>query len=514
MDSENLHVPIFLTEDKASNRGYLDLLGQPAASKGNPAAEWRLRKQRQYAIDERLHKMGPLAALSGSSLLVLLRGNQVPKLERSSNWRTTLEESPLFSVLNPVQQGQLKGARYGAYTRVEQSIQLLGEMICLTVKDLREGRALLAFNEFKIRCSSYAFASERTNDEVVEKIKWLGKLCQAIFLGIQLPEEPEGNFSLWRGDILLPFDGETAHISEIARLGRRVSRMTLKSATQLAQTGNLPRSLPYPSKAQVIDSVKETIKIVETPTTTNVEAKRHYRRGLDAMRATIPRLPHKRTHVSLLGSGTVEKSRVEGGRARHLVAHARAFTDKPLTEFEGLIGRYDQFGLEILNKTTYDIAVNYSQQKGWIPNLGTLAYVPGYEAEECIRRYFEEGRKIPKYLGHILNLTASKLIMAVGRYEPVPEIINGVLSFTEKKTKFKLEKPLYVKADISVESGMKSRMTTSALAAFAHLSQLPSNYMREYLSQDPFHRVGFEESDKLWEVLKYYRKRYASNQDS
>jgi hypothetical protein len=510
-DETSLNVPISLDGEYENARELVDQLGIPTPRHGNPAAEWRLRIKRQRAIDERLHKMGPLAALSGSSLLVLLEGTQVKKLERSSNWRSTLEESTLYQTLDPVKQGQLKGARSEPYRRIEESIQLLGEMICLVVSDLRDFSLLSAFNTFKIRCASFAFASDSTNDQTVEKIKWLGKACQAVLLGSKIPEEPESKLSFWEGDRLLPFVGELAYISDAIRIGRRQHSLTHLQATQLAQIGNLPRSLPYPSKGQVIQSVKETVAIVQNKVETPEEALKLYRRGLDAMMANIRPLGHKTSHVSLVGSGTVENSRSEGGRARFLVAHARETTDLPLSEGKDLVGKYDQFGLILIDKMTYEIALELAQKNSWDIRLGNVLYVPPFELETVLTNCFVNDRKIPKYLGHILNLTASKLVRGIGRFEPEPMIIANTIAFTSNKCQFKLERKLYVKADVSVESGLKTRLTTSCLAAVAHLGQLPANFMRETLSQDPFHRVGFEESDKLWEVLKYYRKSVSKN---
>jgi len=124
-----------------------------------------------------------------------------------------------------------------------------------------------------------------------------------------------------------------------------------------------------------------------------------------------------------------------------------------------------------------------------------------------ILKDIDKERKVPKYLGNILNLTASMLIREYGDYSPKPQFLHGIMFFDADNVKFKLKRIPSVRADVSTEAGMKARLITAASAAFAHLSQLPANHMRDWLSQDPFHRVGFEESDKLWEVLKTYRKK-------
>lgn len=101
-------------------------------------------------------------------------------------------------------------------------------------------------------------------------------------------------------------------------------------------------------------------------------------------------------------------------------------------------------------------------------------------------------------------------IREVGHYSEQPTMTLGIMSFGTRNIKFRLNvESLPVRAGLSVEKGLKTRLTTSAMTAFSHLSQLPANYMRETLSQDPFLKTGLDEPDKLWQVLKAYKSRSA-----
>jgi hypothetical protein len=498
---DDFDVSLEINEQKV----FLDLLNadrHDSSRTGNPAAEWRLRCKRQYAIDDRLEKLGKLALLSGSSLLVALKGDSVEKLERSSNWRTTLKNSTMFSELHANAQAQIQGTPN--YKKLEDALQTFGQMLCLACQNLDEMELVKGFNQFKIQCVNYAVASDYRYDEVVNHIKQLGKLCQAYLLGVKY--KVEGNFIPRDADgYLLPFTGQLRFIAQFERIGRRNVPLTMRSAFMLAQIGQTPRSLPYPSKDEVIASVKKSFDIMRTRVRVPPEALAKYRKGLAAVKATVPK-PDRQTHVSLLGSGSFERPRSSGGRSAVLVSEARSFCDHVVDDtYEKLVGKMDQFSTVILDPTSWAYYKLKHSDNEKFP-IGNLLYVPASEVDQVVAD-FNQGRVVPRYLGHILNLTASLLVQELGEYEPRPEFHNGIMYFTSSEVKFRRTETPLVKADVSVEAGLKSRLTTAQMAAFAHLSQLPSNYMRNWLSKDPFHRVGFEESDKLWEVLKTYRKK-------
>ena len=490
------------------SRIFLDLLGpNPTPTSGNKAAEWRLRVTRQRTIDDRLSSIGKLALLGGGSLLVTLQGNHVEKLQRTSNWRETLHGSPMWKQLNVVKRGQLTGAKYENYTRIESSIQSLAQMMCLAVKNVNDSELVKGFNEFKVACVKHAFASDRTTDEVIEHIKTLGKIAQACLLGTKIepltgcrfcPMDEQGS--------LLPFKGEFQLISEIYNSGRRTGTLSYRQAFMLAQVGQLPRSLPYPSTDQVKASLKETFRIIQTQIVSNPEALTSYRKGLQAVKTSIPRPKTDKSHVSLLGSGARENSRSQGGRAGYLVRCTRHYGNKILDEsYRPLVGKRDQFAKVILKPETWAYLESIGFGNIMLP-IANAMYLELHEAPQVLKDY-REGRLVPKHLGDLINLTASMLIRELGEYSELPSFHNGIMYFNSASVKFICAEIPTVRADVSIESGLKARLTTSGMAAFAHLSQLPANFMRSWLSKDPFHRVGFEESDKLWEVLKTYRKR-------
>jgi hypothetical protein len=176
-----------------------------------------------------------------------------------------------------------------------------------------------------------------------------------------------------------------------------------------------------------------------------------------------------------------------------------------------LSGRIDQFSQELIPAASAVILLNLIENNSYprLPTLGEILYIPVGELREHLDDCLQLEFNVPLELAHILNNVASLDITRVGTYNSKFENRYGLLSFDKKfkgKIKFILTKTLTVKADVSIESALKTRLVTSCMASFAHLSQIPSNTLRDYFSQDPFLRVGFEEADKLWDVLKAYKK--------
>jgi DNA-binding transcriptional regulator/RsmH inhibitor MraZ len=381
-------------------------------------------------------------------------------------------------------------------------------MICLSVHDLSDRDLLEAFWKFKLKIIEFAFSSPTSVDETTECLKALGKACQALFLRVKPPEIPLRDIISENGR-LLPFEGPLSFINDLLPIrGYDRRKLSYNEARILAQIGNSPRGLSYPSTNQVRKSIEETIEIVTTKETPKPGAINLYKKGLEAVRTSIGKRKSNRTHVSLVASGSSEASRNQGGRARVLVISARRTTDLEVPDECNLVGMFDQFGEEIISKTTWELFKLKMKKNIYLrnPTLGDLLFVKPGELEENLNRSLNENFTVPKELAKILNLTASKLIRSNGSYDPPCVEIFNTIAFSSNKTRYRLEVPLQVKADVSIESGLKARLITAPQAAFAHLSQLPANLLREYYSQDPFHRVGFEESDKLWEVLKAYSK--------
>lgn len=484
---------------------------------GNKAAEWRLRCKRHTAINNELQKLGVLAQLLCGSMLVTY-DNGLNQLERFSRWRETLEESPMMREMNPVQRSQLYGAKTKNWTRLELSFHALGNCLCLAAKDLNDPSILHSANILKVSLIKRSFASDRTLDESIDYIKWLGKSCQYVFLRAQVPQFEAFDPILDHQGNIAPFAGELSYISDLIKSGaRRKTSLSFEHARKLAQIGNTPRALPYPSFDQTKVDVQRTIDTFRSEFRPKTEAVIRYRAGLDTFLDRFGKANRDQNHVSISTSSKYENARSTGGGSLLLIALTRQYTDQILTEeiLTDLTGRYSQFGQLLIDPSTAELARPYLQPKeGYFPpTVGDILFLEVQEITKVWTNTLKLEKRTPPKLGQILTLTASAMILEVGHYDPPCELRHKVLTFGTTSTEFiPVVDKLPVRAGISIEAGLKSRITTAGLTAFAHLSQLTANYMRDYLSKDPFHRVGFQESDKLWEVLKTYKDRYEADQ--
>jgi hypothetical protein len=482
------------------------------SSQNEAAASWRKRCQRQTAIDNELTKLGPLALLCSGGLLVAYRDHTVERVHRHSRWKPTLLESPIFDLLDRYGKAHLLTCAYEPYVRLELAIQAFGQMICLATSDLTDRELIAGFCDFKVWCINQAFKDEEALDHVILYIKWLAKAAQSVFLKSQVPDEPELRPERTNG-MILPYVGKLKFVSNYIQSGRRRELLSSAEARSLAQLANTNRALPYPSTRQICQSVEDTVSIFTSDFSVEVPALKVHRLGMNSIRSSLGVSAGKKTHSSLVSKGTVELPRSKGGRSAFLVASARMTTDLDLVDgFKVLVNQRDQFGNIIIDPTTWELAFSLLSNREYKhrATLGDILYLQPEELEEQWEYSLNQGKRIPLHLAQILNNIASKLVLSLGSYSHPHKIICGLLTFGQKveSVRFKLERIIPVKADVSIEAGLKARLTTSQMAAVAHLAQLPSNTMRSYLSQDPFCRVGFEESEKLWEVLKQYGKEF------
>jgi len=520
-DQEHLRKVVYLSRDEEYNSVRKEIasrLYSAATSNTNlQASAWRLRVKRQTAIDNELTKLGPLALLCSGGLLVAVVNGTVTRLHRETRWKATMVDSPMFGQLDLHGKAHILRSGYEDYVRLELAIQAIGQMICLSTSDLKDKELIKGFNEFKVWCINRAFYNEESLDNVILYIKWLAKASQSVFLKAITPDEPEMKPARLNG-MIVPFVGKLSFISDFIQNGRRKSQLDSNQARSLAQIANTNRALPYPSARQISQSVKDTVEAFTSTFKPSKDALKTHRLGLNVIRETLGKTAGRRTHSSLVNKGTVECSRKDGGRSAYLVAAARMSTNLVLTdEMESLVGRRDQFGNCYIDRTTWELSrVLLSRNDYKIPpTLGDILFVQPEELEEQWQYALNEGKRVPLHLALVLNATASKLVLVLGDYSQKHTILYGLLTFGPELVpiRFELKRTVLVKADVSVESGLKTRLTTSAMAAVAHLTQLPSNTMRAYLSKDPFCRVGFEESEKLWEVLKQYRKEFNQNSE-
>jgi len=514
--NEHIRKIVYLSKDEGYNqvrkeiasRLYKDQTKDPNLQ----ASAWRLRCQRQTAIDNELDKIGPLALLASGGLLVALRGGTVQRLKRQSRWKPTLVESPIFDLLDRYGKAHILRASYEPYVRLELAFQAIGQMICLAAPDAKDRSLIVGLNDLKVWCINQAFFSEESLDNVILYIKWLAKAAQSVFLKAVVPDEPKLRPDRKDG-FIIPFTGKLSFISQFIQSGRRKEPMSSFEARALAQIANTNRALPYPSARQIRQSVVETVEAFTTAEKVPKQALKVHRLGLNSIRNSLGDSAGKKTHSSLVNKGTVENPRSQGGRSAFLVAAVRMATNLQLVdEMSNLIGRRDQFGEILIDKTTWELSklLLKSQEYKDKPTLGDILFLRPEEIKDQWEYSLNKGKKVPLHLAKLLNNIASKLVLAIGHYDQPHKIMWGLLTFDPKlePVRFKIEKTIPVKADVSIEAGLKTRLTTSQMAAVAHLSQLPSNTMRAYLSKDPFCRVGFEESEKLWEVLKQYKKEH------
>jgi hypothetical protein len=416
----------------------------------------------------------------------------------------TLMSSPIYSKLGKIAQYKLAAAKYVPYTRLELGIQAFGEMICLATENLSSTEMLTAFDAFKVWCIERSFMNSTSLDETLSYIKWLSKVAQSAILQVNYTEPPIQAFC--QNGVLMPFVGDLKFIDDLFQTGkRRTSKLTYLQSASLAQIANTSRALPYPSDQQVKESIRKTIETFTTESSVGPVSRKAYVKGLHAMK---DRLDSRNTnsHVSLVGNGSHEKSRSQGGRARYLIGNCRLATDLPAKgHAEKFVGKFDQFGILMMSRLTLKTMNDQIKKTGVNLTLGDVLYCDPAELLLRVEKLSQGDKLVPLHLVHILNNVASKLMLSVGKFTPAHEAISNLIAFTEPTTRFQMTGILPVKADVSIESGMKARLVTSAMAGFSHLSQLPSNKMRAILSKDPFCRVGFNEADKLWAVMAKLR---------
>jgi hypothetical protein len=388
-------------------------------------------------------------------------------------------------------------------------------MLVLSTEDLEDPELIECWMRFKTEViARYTWVREM--DNVLTDLKTISKVCQALLLDSEVPVVDDR----WhKGGILGPFGGSLRFISDIYSGASARRQFSLEEARALAQISSLSRALPYPSDNQVEASVVKSVnsftterKVSKTMLKTYKRAQTHYVSDVGAIRTT-------RTHTSLSASSSFESTRSEGGRSSVVVAAAKQFCELPITgtSVKAFLGKFDCFGKEILSKQTYGLFLKLSETQERQVGLGNLLYVLPEEILGLLpkARYSAEKkeRAVPEKLGDIINLASTGLIMEFGSYDSEHKIEFGVPVFADKGIKRFVPHTdiLPVRAGLSVEAGFKTRLTTSCPAGFVQLSQLVSNRIRDHLSKDPFVRTGFEEADKLWEVLNAYDKRWAKS---
>lgn len=490
------------------------------ASNGNDeAAKWRLRCVARMNVFYELEKLGSVATLMCGGLLLLPDGNgKVLALENFSHWRETLEMSPMYQKIPVHYRGRFSKMKYEHYTRIEDGLAALGRCLCLAVSDL-EDKTLIEYLAL-LKIWAVETCIKAGSDEVLVYLKWVAKAAQAAFLAAGVPELPDTHPALFKG-LILPFAGQLEFVSRLLLgLRDRKDGLILEEGRSLAQLASISRALPYPSEVQVRTSINEVQELITTPIEpVSADTMSRYKTGLRDIKSRCgDKITNQRTHVSLSASGALENSRSQGGRGDYLVKLAKRACNQRITpqlvdSIKGKVDVFQRTPLELFLAETIKSRFNDStaasggEEPNWI--LGPFLYGKGGEIDSLIEKA-KDKMAVPSRLTDILNLVCSADLLKFGDYDLEYEVIHGMLLFQKggplpefiPKTE-----AIPVRADVSIEAGMKTRLVTAAPGAYVHFGQQLGHLLREYLSTDPFLQVGFEEPDKLWEVLKTYRKK-------
>jgi len=486
-------------------------------SNGKEVAEWRLRVFQRRSTYDRLKQEGQLALLGLTSILTGLdTDGTVHRLEELSNANSVFESSRMYKIHSYKTNRRVALMPTKEYQRAEEGFQCFMGVVILSIEDLNDFEILQDFFELKKWIYRHMNSSASV-DQVLAYLKWLTKACQSVFLKTQIPKE-EDFFPRIKGD-KTPFrSNKFAFIEKCIQAGCRSEHLTKEQAYCLSQIASGTRALPYPSRYAVSKQVEETCKLITTRVELSPSAKRSHRGGLRQIIERLHEPKDFRTHISLGNSACDELPKSEGGKATWLTSNAKLFCDQVVTPsiLTKLVNGQDPMGFEVLNPATMLQVVKHITDSENILKIqvGDILYLDPGEATRHLEQIEKGGvNRLPKDLTKVILLEACKEILKFGEYNrpikpnslglPIFEDADG-LEFNPTVTE------IPVTASLSIESALKSRLVTAAPAGYTELGQTINNFMRNYLSQDNFLRIGFDEPDKLWETLKAYEKRFFS----
>lgn len=525
------------------------------------AVEWKLRCDQRNSTFQRFAAQGKVMALMCGSILVGMEPNgEVHQLENHTNWKMVFRSSRMYRSQPDWVNFKVAKLNKPQYSRLEQAVNTLGNAVCLSVRDLND--PVLVSNMWHIKKWCYRHGStEAGTDQVIQYIKWVFKVAQAIILNGQFPDwEPYfPKIQYDKGKALTPFRGTALdfidkiysyccsfsedgnHVIQDLKpeeyLDRTKSYMTLAKAEMLSQIASMTRALPYPSTHMVRKQTKATLELLRTEPEPDDHALEVYKKSRIHYLRRI--LAHRKdevdtteTHISLSKSSCFERTRSLGGKAQELVEATKLITDQVVT-IKGLNeirDCFDVYGNSILS----DDVANHAISRIMCGETVLLRHVLYLTIDEH-HEEFNNPLEVPKKLGFLILLACARTLLKYGTYsEDIYPNDFGIVVFHPttvttsceqcgKKKKLvgkKRHKPcthlkfipsidsIPVRASVSIEAGLKSRMVTAAPAAITEIGQLCNNFMRSFLGSDPSVRIGFDEGDKLWEVLDTYRKHY------
>jgi len=482
--------------------------------------DWRLRIYRRRNIYDHLKQEGRLALLGLSSILIAKDSDgDIRNLYEFSNQYYVFRTSAMFEHHNRRVNRKVRSLGPQEYGRLEDGYKALMSVVCLSVENLNDEEIVDDFQQLKLWCYRHGSSGSPEVDQVCNFLKYLTKVCQALFLRADLPVR-ESYYPMLLGSYTPFRSGQLAFIEKLVQFcyennSTRVSSLDVGQAYTLAQIAAGTRTLPYPSMHQVQNDVLKVVDLISEPKTITRQALQSYRGGVHQVYSRLGPYANRETHISLTNSGAYELSRSEGGKATYLTLGCHKICDQLLTIeiLESITGLFTCLGEPILPRASAEaIKLWFKDNPTEEITVGNILFSDLSDLPSLLDRAKENREIVPKHLARILILSSSADVLKFGhyRYNIVPNLLNLPLFKEAEGNKFiPVIKAIPLTASVSIESAMKSRFITAGPAAITTIGQLCNNYMRNFLSRDPFVKIGFEEPDKFWEVLKQHHNRFS-----
>lgn len=466
-----------------------------------PVTDWLIRVERRRNIYDRLKQLGKLAVLGLTSILTGYEDGQVAPLAEETNSKSVFKQSYMFKQNSRSVNKAILALETEHYERAQEAYQSFMIAVTLSIRELNDRATLECFNTLKLWVYRH-MTSPGHVDQVCNYLKWLLKACQMLFLGKEIPL-PESWFPTING-LYHPFQtGELAFLQEFFEARKLTRRLTVPEISIVVQLANGIRAMPYPSKRQMQESITKTLGILSNPERIDIAVREQYKIALSQIKLRLGPATERRTHVSLTSSACLENPQSKGGKATYKVLKMKAYLAKPAKKevIKPLEGLRDHLGDPVFLPGISDFIKEGHE-------ILDLCYLHPDDAVKYLDKVDISKERVPYDYGRCILLVSSIQLNEdkLGTYLGIIENPLKIPLFKGKTKFIPNVETMKVKASLVQEKGMKSRVVTTTHEAKAQIEQAFSNMVREYLSKDPFHRVGFDEADKLWETLKAYQR--------
>lgn len=471
---------------------------------------WILRVTHRRDVYERLKGTDSLTHLSLSSILCgMEKDGTIQNLEEDSRSRRVHESSYMNRVTTKYVLRRVRKAPTAVYQRVEEAYRSYMLTVCMAVKEGDYRKTVEPFNDLKIWCYKQ-IGTDASADRVTVYLKWLCKLCQTMLAGNQLDSGESWFPKFFEEKVPIPFDGELRFLRDIYREGKMTRALTIREFDTLAQMGNGTRALPYASHAQAKESIQKTIDVIATSKRISESDREAYRQGLRMTKERLGKVEFK-THVSLSNSGCLEFSRADGGKQAYLISQVKLL-NVPIAECKQYVGKIDHLRSVLIDPVVYDYFLTKRPETSALQ----VFFLEQENMFSHLERVKEQGNGAPPFdFGRCILLACSVSLRQHGSFNEID--LNDRIPYFEPdvKPKFKYDgKPIPTKGSTVTEAAMKTRLITTTWAAKAQLEQSLNHVLRQWFSTDPFLRIGFEEPDKLYNLLRSYRAMKRSPQSA